>query len=102
MEIAWVLLLVQLPSEPSRHRVAVWWQLRKAGAVQCLDRLRRWYRELKKRDVLRLPDAVAAEQRLHACERVLDGYSEQVYQAMRSNTSAIDTPPASAGTRAVG
>jgi hypothetical protein len=33
---------------------------------------------------------------------VLDGYSEQVYQAMRSNTSAIDTPPASAGTRAVG
>lgn len=31
--IRWVLVLVQLPSEPSRHRVAVWRELRKAGAV---------------------------------------------------------------------
>jgi hypothetical protein len=29
----WVLVMVQLPKEPSRHRVAVWRELRKAGAV---------------------------------------------------------------------
>jgi hypothetical protein len=31
--IAWSLVLVQLPSEPSRHRVAVWRELRRGGAV---------------------------------------------------------------------
>lgn len=29
----WVLLLVRLPAEPSRHRVAVWRELRKVGAL---------------------------------------------------------------------
>src|SRR5215212_391489 len=29
----WLLLLVRLPAEPSRHRVAVWRELRRAGAV---------------------------------------------------------------------
>ncbi len=179
-------MLVQLPSEPSRHRVAVWRELRKAGAVpvspgtwalpaspafqpaldragelcrngggtfavidasprdeasarlifdafaaarvdewvefmadcgkfeaeidreiakskftfgeleeeeQSLDRLRRWYRDLKKRDVLALPEASAAEERLLNCERVLDGYAEQVYQVMRGSSPAIDSPP---------
>ena len=168
-------MLVQVPSEPSRHRVAVWRELRKVGAVpvaagawalpagpafeealaraaaltrkgagtfaeldvtprdeeaetvlrtaytaarldewrefegdcgkfeaeiakvvakgkltfaeleeeeQSLDRLRRWYRELKRRDVFALPEAASAEQRLRACEAVLDGYAEQVYDAM--------------------
>jgi hypothetical protein len=31
--IGWVLAVVQVPSEPSRHRVAVWRELRRAGAV---------------------------------------------------------------------
>jgi len=31
--IEWTLLLVQLPTEPSRHRVAVWRELRRTGAV---------------------------------------------------------------------
>ncbi|HEY8319328.1 MAG TPA: Chromate resistance protein ChrB [Amnibacterium sp.] len=31
--VDWTLLLVQLPSEPSRHRVAVWRELRRTGAV---------------------------------------------------------------------
>ena len=181
-----MLVLVQLPSEPSRHRVAVWRELRKAGAVpvspgtwtlpagpafqpgldraaelchngggnfavidasprdeaatrmmrdayaaarvdewaeftadcgkfeaeiareiakakftfgeleeeeQSLDRLRRWYRDLKKRDVLALPEGPAAEDRLRTCEQVLDGYAEQVYQVMRGNSPAIDSPP---------
>jgi hypothetical protein len=30
----WVVLIVRLPTEPSRHRVAVWRELRRAGAVQ--------------------------------------------------------------------
>lgn len=173
--IDWVLILPQVPSEPSRHRVAVWRQLRKAGAVpvspgvwavpagpafqadlsragelarkgggtfavidasprdqasaamirdaftavrvdewaeftadcgkfeaeiakeiqnrkftfaeleekeQSLERLRRWYRDLKRRDVLELPEAKAADARLRACVAVLDGYAEQVYQAV--------------------
>jgi hypothetical protein len=186
--IRWVLILVQLPADPSRHRVAVWRELRKAGAVpvsagvwalpagstfqpavdragdlcrngggtfavidasprddastamirdafaaaridewaefdadcgkfereidkeiakqkftfgeleeeeQSLERLRRWYRDLKKRDVLDLPEAKSAEQRLHGCIEILDGYAEQVYRVMRETTPAIDTPPAS-------
>ena len=173
--IEWALIILQIPSEPSRHRVAVWRQLRKAGAVpvssgvwalpagpafqdeldragvlcrsgggifavidasprdaasaaliedafaavrvdewaefmadcgkfeaeianeikkqkftfgeleeeeQSLDRLRRWYRDLKKRDVLELPDAKAADRKLRACVTVLDGYAEQVYQSV--------------------
>jgi hypothetical protein len=31
--MAWVVLLVRLPAEPSRHRVAVWRELRRLGAV---------------------------------------------------------------------
>lgn len=174
-KIDWVLLLPQIPSEPSRHRVAVWRQLRKAGAVpvstgvwalpagpafqddvdragelcrkgggalavidasprdedsaaviyqafatvrldewaefmadcgkfeeeiakeigkskftfaeleeeeQSLDRLRRWYRDLKRRDVLELPEAGSAEERLRGCTEVLEGYAEQVYAAV--------------------
>jgi hypothetical protein len=29
----WIVLLVRLAAEPSRHRVAVWRELRRAGAV---------------------------------------------------------------------
>lgn len=185
--INWVLILPQIPSEPSRHRVGVWRQLRKAGAVpvsagvwalpagpafqadldragelcrrgggtfavidasprdqasaaliedafaamrvdewtefisdcgkfevkiareiqkrkftfaeleeeeQSLDRLRRWYRDLKRRDVLELPEAKAADARLRACVAVLDDYAEQVYQAVhgRSGDSGSALP----------
>jgi DNA-binding transcriptional regulator PaaX len=31
---AWTVLVVRVPSEPSRHRVAVWRELRRTGAVQ--------------------------------------------------------------------
>ncbi|MGL3806368.1 Chromate resistance protein ChrB [Paeniglutamicibacter sp. R2-26] len=172
-DIEWIIVLPQVPSEPSRHRVAVWRQLRKAGAVavssgawavpagpvfqadlerarelchngggtlaiidasprdkestslirdayeavrldewaefiadcgkfeaeiakevrkqkftfaeleeeeQSLERLRRWYRDLKKRDVLELAEAETANQRLRTCTALLDEYAEQVYQ----------------------
>lgn len=173
----WVLILVQLPSEPSRHRVAVWRELRKGGAVpiaagtwalpaspifqpaveragvlcrrgggtfavldadprdedserllreaftaarvdewvefeadcrkyeaelgdgvakgsfslreleqeeQGLDRLRRWCRDLRKRDVLQLPEAKAAQRRLRDCEALLNEYADRVYEAVRN------------------
>lgn len=184
-KIRWVLILLQLPTDPSRHRVAVWRELRKAGAVpvssgvwalpagpafqpavdragelcrngggtfavidasprddestamirdafaaaridewaefdadcgkfereiakeiakqkftfgeleeeeQSLERLRRWYRDLKKRDVLNLPEAQGAELRLNGCTEILDAYAEQVYQVVGETTPAIDTP----------
>jgi hypothetical protein len=31
--VQWVIVLVRVPSEPSRHRVAVWRELRRAGAL---------------------------------------------------------------------
>ncbi|MEO5724265.1 MAG: Chromate resistance protein ChrB [Ilumatobacteraceae bacterium] len=33
-QIGWTVLIVRLPSEPSRHRVAVWRELRRVGAIQ--------------------------------------------------------------------
>ncbi|MEU4194234.1 Chromate resistance protein ChrB [Kribbella sp. NPDC026611] len=33
MTDGWLVLLVRIPTEPSRHRVAVWRELRKAGAL---------------------------------------------------------------------
>lgn len=171
-KIKWLLLLVQVPSEPSRHRVAVWRTLRKTGAVpvisgtwaipdtqhfsegiqkaqalcqdaggtfavlsvqakdaasqevlersftnarneewteflsdcgkfeqeiskeiakekftyaeleeeeQSLERLRRWFRDLKKRDVLKLTLAKDAEDALQLCARILEDYAQMVY-----------------------
>jgi hypothetical protein len=179
----WTMFIPQLPKEPSRHRVAVWRELRRVGAVpvasgawivpenpayadslakagelvasaggtfavldavprgegaqafmrgvfvaarldewaefeadcgkfeaeiareiakrkftfgeleeeeQSLDRLRRWYRDLKRRDAFELPEAVAAENRLQHCSTVLDDYAERVYAAMRQSAPAVD------------
>ncbi|MBT2588014.1 Chromate resistance protein ChrB [Arthrobacter sp. ISL-95] len=169
----WLLILVQVPAQPSRHRVAVWRELRRIGAVplspgtwllpahpafddglsraealvakgggswtlvdaapraqgaitlrhafeaarleewkeftadcgkfeqeiakeisrekftfaeleeeeQSLERLRRWYRELKSRDVLRLPQAGDAAGHLARCIEALEGYASLVYDA---------------------
>jgi hypothetical protein len=183
--VEWLLAVVQVPAQPSRHRVAVWRELRRAGAVpvsqgtwalpaadsfrralgraaelasegggsvavfaiqaqdevsralvedaflaarldewrefvadcgkftdeiarefakekftfaeleeeeQSLDRLRRWYRDLKKRDVLVLPDAETATAALQECGETLDRYAEQVYAANRA-TSTPDSLP---------
>ncbi|GAA4811018.1 hypothetical protein GCM10023200_56010 [Actinomycetospora chlora] len=182
--LEWLLAVVQVPAQPSRHRVAVWRELRRAGAVpvsqgtwampdadpyrqaldraselasdgggsvavfaiqpqdetsralveeafmaarldewrefladcgkftdeiarevakekftfaeleeeeQSLHRLRRWYRDLKKRDVLALPDARTAATALHECGEILDRYAEQVYAANRA-TATPDVP----------
>jgi polyphosphate kinase 2 (PPK2 family) len=171
----WTVLIVRLPADPSRHRVAVWRELRRTGALllgqgvwavpttpaftggldravqlaergngevvlldasgrdeanaarleglftaareaewaefvadcgkyeaeldkeirihkftlaeldeeeQSLDRLRRWYRELKVRDLFGAPSAVQAEQRLKHCAERLEDYADRVYQAV--------------------
>lgn len=183
--IKWTLILIQLPKEPSKHRVGVWRELRKGGAVpvspgtwalpagptfqptldraaelcragggtfavidaaprdesatrlisdaftnarvdewnefqadcgkfeaeiareiakekftfgeleeeeQSLTRLKTWFRDLKKRDILELPEAVEAAKRLQNCVDVLADYAERVYGAMHADAPAIDTP----------
>jgi hypothetical protein len=168
----WLLLLVRLPAEPSRHRVAVWRELRRAGALsvgqgvwavpqagvftqaldravalvdrgdgeaivleatgraeadaarleaqftqareaewvefladcakyeaeldkeiriqkftlaeleeeeQSLERLRRWHRDLRTRDLFGAPSAPAAEQRLKHCAERLEDYTQRVF-----------------------
>jgi hypothetical protein len=49
---------------------------------QSLERLRRWHRELKARDVFGAASAVEAEQRLKHCADRLADYTEQVFRAL--------------------
>ena len=49
---------------------------------QSLERLRRWYRDLKARDVFGAPAATDAEQRLRQCADKLAGYTDQVFLAL--------------------
>jgi hypothetical protein len=169
----WLLLTYRLPTEPSRHRVAVWRELRKTGAIslqqaawalpakrefleavnrvaglveraggeaflfdakgrdeatgarveqlfteareaewteflaecgrfereiekeirtrkftsaeldeeeQSLERLRRWFREIRARDVFGAPSQEAAELELKKCVEALEDFADRVYQ----------------------
>jgi hypothetical protein len=51
---------------------------------QSLERLRRWFRDLKSRDVLELDEAGAADELLRHCAVVFDGYAERVYAALHT------------------
>jgi hypothetical protein len=171
--LSWRVIIYRLPAEPSRHRVAIWRELRRLGAVplqqgtwavpegeglntgfaqvieatktagaqpvvlavtdqdaddahletlfteqreaewaeflrdcakyetelageaakgkltlaeldeeeQSLERLRRWYRAIRTKDLFGAPSAPLAEQRLKECTDALDRFAEQVYQA---------------------
>jgi flagellar biosynthesis regulator FlaF len=174
----WTVLAVRLPAEPSRHRVAVWRELRRVGALslgqgvwtlpttpafeqgleravelvergegeallleargrdqvqserlealftagredewaefisecvkyeaeldhelaeekftlaeldeeeQSLERLRRWYRELKLRDLFGAPSAGDADEHLKRCQTRLEEFSERVYAALHGH-----------------
>ena len=48
---------------------------------QSLERLRRWYRAIRARDLFGAPSATAAEARLKDCAEALERFAEQVYQA---------------------
>lgn len=172
---AWLILLARMPTEPARHRMALWRELRRSGAVplgqgtwavpnlpavepllqrlrelasqgdgvllglvaaghsaadsthiqqlyddtraqewaefradcqkylaeldkeqrigkftlaeleeeeQSLDRLRRWYRDLRSRDLLASPPSTDATTDLKTCEQCFDAYADQVYSAI--------------------
>ena len=49
---------------------------------QSLERLRRWHRELRLRDVLGAPSAAGADQRLKECEAKLEDCTQRVFQAV--------------------
>jgi hypothetical protein len=51
---------------------------------QSLERLRRWWRELRARDIFVVPEGVDADDRLKHCEQVLDAYADQVYRAVHA------------------
>lgn len=179
----WLVLVVRLPAEPARHRMAVWRELRRVGAVplapgvwavpdvpgirpglarigertaaanaplltlattghgdadarrlgelyrqareeewaefladcekylaeldkehgmgkytlaeleeeeQSLDRLRRWYRELRARDLLGTPSTSLADQQLKQCTLAFDDFAERVYTQATTPTSDDD------------
>jgi len=48
---------------------------------QSLDRLRRWYRTIKARDLFGAPSAATADRRLKDCAEALEDFADQVYQA---------------------
>jgi len=46
-----------------------------------MERLRRWYRAIRARDLFGAPSAPLAERRLKECAEALDRFAEQVYEA---------------------
>ena len=52
---------------------------------QSLDRLRRWYRDLRARDLLASPPTIDAATDLKGCEQRFDAYAEHVYTAIGSH-----------------
>jgi Protein ChrB, N-terminal len=48
---------------------------------QSLDRLRRWYRTIRARDLFGAPSGAVAERRLKECAEALEDFAERVYQA---------------------
>jgi DNA-binding transcriptional regulator PaaX len=51
---------------------------------QSLERLRRWYRDIRLRDVLGSASAAEAERRLKLCGSELDDYADRVYTALQA------------------
>jgi hypothetical protein len=48
---------------------------------ESLERLRRWYRAIRARDLFGAPSAPVAERRLKECAEALERFAEQVYEA---------------------
>jgi hypothetical protein len=48
---------------------------------ESLDRLRRWYRAIRARDLFGAPSSAAADRRLKECAKALEHYAALVYQA---------------------
>jgi hypothetical protein len=52
---------------------------------QSLERLRRWYRELKLRDLFGAPSAAQADKTLRECQTRLEQFSDRVYTALHEH-----------------
>jgi len=46
-----------------------------------LERMRRWFRDLRGRDVFQAPSAEVAELRLKECGEILEDFADRVYEA---------------------
>jgi hypothetical protein len=53
---------------------------------QSLDRLRRWYRELRSRDLLGVPATTDSATLLKQCEERFEEYADHVYTTLSSTT----------------
>jgi Protein ChrB, N-terminal len=53
---------------------------------QSLDRLRRWYRELRSRDLLGVPATTDSATMLKHCEERFEAYADHVYTTLSSTT----------------
>jgi hypothetical protein len=53
---------------------------------QSLDRLRRWYRELRSRDVLGIPATTDSATSLKRCEERFETYADHAYATLSSPT----------------
>ena len=56
---------------------------------QSLERLRRWHRDLKARDVFGAPSAAAADERLVHCGKRFEEYSELVFAVLHAFGSDV-------------
>jgi hypothetical protein len=56
---------------------------------QSLDRLRRWYRTIKARDLFGAPSAAAAERRLKECTEALEDFAERVMPSSARSASSL-------------
>jgi hypothetical protein len=55
---------------------------------QSLDRLRRWYRELRSRDLLGIPSTTDSATALRLCEERLEAYADHVYAALSTSPNS--------------
>ncbi len=60
---------------------------------QSLDRLRRWYRDLRGRDLLGVQASRDASVELKRCGARFDAYAEHVYAALGQTAGPSDRPP---------
>lgn len=64
---------------------------------QSLDRLRRWYRDLRGRDLLGVPATRVAAAGLKRCEARFDAYAEGVYATLGQSGASAPTPSSAGG-----
>jgi hypothetical protein len=57
---------------------------------QSLERLHRWFRELRARDLFRSPSAAGAEVRMKEAEELLEEFAERVYESGQVHGSKED------------